>query len=77
VITGQEVAVPENVTARGDLAAAAPPAPRAGQVAAPGSFPWPEPWRHSRGARPRSEYWDVATASWHSRGVVPGPREGE
>ncbi len=31
-------------------------------------FPWPEPWRHSRGARPRTEYWDVTTASWHSRG---------
>ena len=30
--------------------------------------PWPEPWRSARGARPRSEYWDVATASWHSRG---------
>ena len=33
-----------------------------------GEFPWPEPWHFSRGARPRSEYWDVATASWHSRG---------
>jgi hypothetical protein len=34
-----------------------------------GEFPWPEPWHFSRGARPRSEYWDVATASWHSRGT--------
>jgi len=36
-----------------------------------GEYPWPEPWRHSRGARPRSEFWDVATASWHSRGAYP------
>ena len=34
----------------------------------PAQFPWPEPWRSSLGARPRTEYWDVATASWHSRG---------
>lgn len=34
-------------------------------------FPWPEPWHHSRAARPRSEFWDVATASWHSRGPYP------
>ena len=34
----------------------------------PAQFPWPEPWRFSAGARPRTEYWDVATASWHSRG---------
>ena len=39
-----------------------------------GEFPWPEPWHYSRGARPRSEYWDVATASWHSRGPVFPPR---
>jgi hypothetical protein len=31
-------------------------------------YPWPEPWRSAGGARPRSEYWDVATATWHSRG---------
>ena len=36
-------------------------------------YPWPEPWGSARGARPRSEYWDVATASWHSRG--PNPRD--
>lgn len=35
-----------------------------------GEFPWPEPWHFSRGARPRSEYWDVATARWQSRGPV-------
>jgi hypothetical protein len=48
------------------------PRPRAPQddEAAVGEFPWPEPWHRSRGAVPRSEYWDVATASWHSRGPV-------
>jgi hypothetical protein len=34
-------------------------------------YPWPEPWGSYRGARPRSEFWDVATASWHSRGPYP------
>ena len=34
-------------------------------------YPWTEPWGSYRGARPRSEYWDVATASWHSRGPYP------
>jgi hypothetical protein len=38
---------------------------------ATGEYPWPEPWHYSRGARPRSEFWDVATASWHSRGPYP------
>ena len=36
----------------------------------PAHFPWPEPWHFSRGARPRSEFWDVRTASWRSRGPV-------
>jgi hypothetical protein len=31
-------------------------------------YPWPEPWRSARGARPRTEFWDVATATWRSRG---------
>ena len=61
---------------------AEPDLPPAGQVAAqaatdtpelpPAQFPWPEPWRYSPGARPRTEYWDVTTASWHSRGPRPG-----
>jgi hypothetical protein len=34
-------------------------------------YPWPAPWRYSRAARPRSEFWDVTTASWHSRGPYP------
>jgi hypothetical protein len=33
--------------------------------------PWPEPWGSYRGARPRSEYWDVETATWRSRGPYP------
>ena len=39
-----------------------------------GEFPWPEPWHYSRGARPRSENWDAASASWHSRGPIVSPR---
>ncbi len=36
-------------------------------------YPWPEPWRSARGARPRTEFWDVDTRSWRSRGpVLPG-----
>ena len=42
-----------------------------------GEFPWPEPWHYSRGARPRSEYWDAASASWHSRGPIIAPRQQE
>ena len=40
-----------------------------------GEFPWPEPWHASRGARPRSEFWDVATAGWHSRGPLVPPTD--
>jgi hypothetical protein len=36
-----------------------------------GEYPWPEPWHYSLGARPRSEFWNVATASWQSRGPYP------
>jgi hypothetical protein len=62
-----------------DTQATAIPRPRAPRddepAAAPsGEFPWPEPWHVSRGARPRSEYWDAATASWHSRGPIVPPR---
>ena len=35
----------------------------------PAQLPWPEPWRSSDGARPRTDYWDVTTASWQSRGA--------
>jgi hypothetical protein len=37
----------------------------------------PDPWRPARGVRPSTEYWDVATASWRSRGPVPRPATGE
>jgi hypothetical protein len=47
-----------------------PRAPQDDEAPVGGEFPWPEPWHYSRGARPRSEFWDVATASWHSRGPV-------
>jgi hypothetical protein len=42
----------------------------------PAHFPWPEPWHFSRGARPRSEFWDVRTASWRSRGPRTTPPAG-
>jgi hypothetical protein len=51
---------------------APPPAPR--PVLPVGQFPWPEPWQFSRAARPRSEFWDVTTAGWHSRGPYPKPQ---
>jgi hypothetical protein len=57
------VALPEAVEV--EAAAETPPALPVGE------FPWPEPWHYSRGARPRTDFWDVATASWHSRGPYP------
>ncbi len=58
-----------------DTTATAPlprPRPAADDRVAPStpSFPWPEPWHFSRAARPRTEYWDVETAQWRSRGPV-------
>ncbi len=49
----------------------------AATASARGEFPWPEPWHFSRGARPRTEFWDVATASWRSRGPVVAPQQGD
>ena len=49
------------------------PTPRAPEA----QYPWPEPWHHARGARPRSEFWDVETAGWRSRGPIPAPRKGD
>jgi hypothetical protein len=37
-------------------------------------YPWPEPWRSGRGARPRSEFWHAESGIWHSRGPVAPPR---
>ncbi len=45
------------------------PEPARHQLAAT-RYPWPEPWRSYRGARPRTEFWDEATATWLSRGPV-------
>ena len=50
---------------------ARPDTDEAPPASAVGEFPWPEPWHFSRGTRPRSEFWDVATGSWHSRGPYP------
>ena len=38
-------------------------------------YPWPEAWRSARGSRPQEEFWDVATASWRSRGPSPRPSQ--
>jgi hypothetical protein len=63
---------------RPDLSAPPIPRPRAAEPDEHETqTPWPEPWRHSRGARPRTEYWDVATASWHSSGPQAHPRPGD
>jgi len=36
-----------------------------------------EPVVRPRRTRPLSEYWDVETARWRSRGPVPQPRSGD
>jgi hypothetical protein len=73
--TARTTAIPRPRDARDDVvdqeAAAEPTTPQPSV----GEFPWPEPWHVSRAARPRSEYWDAATASWHSRGPVFPPRQ--
>ena len=33
----------------------------------PAQLGWSEPGQTSDGARPRTEFWDVTTASWRSR----------
>ena len=67
---------------RATIDAPAIPVPRTGEentVPAPAppvaSYPWPEPWHFSRAARPRSEFWDATTASWHSGGPNATPRQ--
>jgi hypothetical protein len=32
---------------------------------------WHEQWDSAGSTRPRADYWDVATASWRSRGPTP------
>ena len=64
------------VVAPPEIPADPPPADPPPAPALPAArYPWPEPWGSFRGARPRSEFWDVETASWHSRGPLPRPRD--
>jgi len=65
--TAEDDVVHEQPAAPAEVTSPTPPAPQ---------YPWPEPWRHARGARPRSEYWDVTTATWRSRGPSPEQRKG-
>jgi hypothetical protein len=60
--------IPRPRDAKPDLASEGQIATEVTPELPPAQFPWPEPWRSSLGARPRTEYWDVTTASWHSRG---------
>ena len=46
--------------------------PASGAIETGTSAPWSEPRRSAFGARPRTQYWDVATASWRSRGPQRG-----
>ena len=39
--------------------------------------PWPEPWRTTGATRPRTEYWDVATATWQPGPPAPRPRSAD
>ena len=66
--TVPRLTIPRPRAAQDDAVETTPEAPAVGE------FPWPEPWHLSRGARPRSEYWDAAGAGWHSRGPVFPPR---
>jgi hypothetical protein len=43
------------------------PLPRSGEDAPVARYPW----RPTGRPRPRTEYWDVATAGWRSRGPLP------
>ena len=73
--------VPRPRTAGTDDTVEAPPADEASGTEAPTrpptQLPSPEPWRSAPGVRPRTEYWDVATASWRSRGPRPRPATGD
>jgi hypothetical protein len=64
--------VPRPRTAASDDAVEALPADEARETEAS-----PEPWRPTVGTRPSTEYWDVATASWRSRGRLPRPATGD
>jgi hypothetical protein len=68
-------AIPRPRTPRDDAVETEPGPEPPAESAPVGEFPWPEPWHFSRGARPRSEYWDAATARWHSRGPIFPPHQ--
>ncbi len=67
-------AIPRPRTAESELPPVHELAGDAAPELPPAQYPWPEPWRSARGARPRTEFWDVATASWRSSGPAPRPR---
>ena len=66
-------AIPRPRTAEPELPPVAEVAPDPVPALPAAHYPWPEPWRSFRGARPRTEFWNVATASWQSRGPSPRP----
>jgi len=72
---GTVPAIPSPRTAE-DPADHVSPVPAPEPALAPAHYPWPEPWGSSRGARPRSEYWDTTIARWCSSGPYPRPRPG-
>jgi hypothetical protein len=53
------------------------PAPHAADPIPLGDARWIEPWLFAPRSRPRTEYWDVETASWISSQVIPRPRQGD
>ena len=64
-------AVPTPRAAEPDIPSGVEAPSQRGRGQAKARHPWPEPWRPGAGSRPRTEYWDVATASWQA---VPVPR---
>jgi hypothetical protein len=60
--------VPGPRRAEPDLPQAGEATTTATQDLPPTRSPWPEPRRFSTDGRPRTEFWDVATASWQTRG---------
>ena len=46
-------------------------------VVTPSASPAREPGQSRRRTRPRSQYWDVATATWRTAGPIPDPRRGD
>ena len=72
----QERTMSVDRSTRQDTRTGVVPAPRSVEPRT-GDAAWIDPWLFPRGSRPRSEYWDVETARWTTRPVVPGPRQGD